>query len=749
MGWGESEHTVVGDNKILTVSYGTFSCTLEGFDDPFSVMKAVAEYFRDLTAKDRFFGAEPPQPDPEMLHRIAEQTVDTPVEVQVSDNMMILRNANGDGGSQLVTAPPAAAAVAAAFAPDQAEGAAPLVPAPAPTPADFGQGDSIAEKLQRIRAVVSREVTRPEQSAAAALTAASFSEDQHAEEFVEDEADDMSFAADQSYASGQDHEDEADAVQTADADIDENAPDVSSDAIVDADNEPAAADEDHAVAMQDDGSAEIEAMLEDSPDLDALTFEDDVAEDASVAETAAETVVEETADENTVDEDTTIEAVQEDLAAAEAADEVEAVSEDSVEADAAALADLEAELEAVLDESAAAADDVEEFALDDGAEADVAQDEAQSDEAGVKPRRRIIVQKISREDVEAAQPGAVADVEATTADVESADLSPEAEAALMQELEAVEAEMETAETDTVAKDAVAFTERRSSEQSVVQAAAPSAAKIVSKLRPGETEEQRAARLERRALMVEDEDAALNRLMDATSSKLSDDDEGAVRRASIAHLKAAVAATKADDSIARAAADEEERELDQYRSDLAQVVIPSKSKPLSRETSRDGSQGGEAARSRPLMLVSEQRIDDPVDEPAAATAARDIRPRPATAGNLALQEHVDVDAVADAIAQSDAEDFGSFAAKFGALELPDLLEAAAAHFTYVEGTGSFTRPMLMRKISSISDAENISREAGLRSFGALLREGKLVKGDDGKFVISGSSRFAPEAREGGV
>jgi len=109
----------------------------------------------------------------------------------------------------------------------------------------------------------------------------------------------------------------------------------------------------------------------------------------------------------------------------------------------------------------------------------------------------------------------------------------------------------------------------------------------------------------------------------------------------------------------------------------------------------------------------------------------------------------VDEVADAIADRGSEDFGSFAARFGALELPDLLEAAAAHFTYVEGTGSFTRPMLMRKISTISDAENISREAGLRSFGALLREGKLVKGDDGKFVISGNSRFAPEAREDGA
>ncbi|MEW9918934.1 hypothetical protein AB2B41_04935 [Marimonas sp. MJW-29] len=757
----------MNNNKILTVSYGTFSCTLEGFEDSFGTMKAIAEYFRDLAADDRYFGAEPPQPDAEMLARIAEKEVARRVQARQQDGKIVL--------SALEDAAPApqpaeAAAIAAPLV--TAEQAAPVATAAdAPAVADAPEADAPEDTLetaaietQSIDVAEAPDVT--DENVVAITTAliedtTALADAAIADVATEDVPDivpgqpdaevEAFFAESATFADATDEAlddtDTIEAEEVEEAAAEAPAPDSIAAklqrirAVVaqheEADEEDDYLEDEHAEASGSEGSpaliaearADIEQALEEdeTSDLHALSLEDEEDEDDDVSAILSRLTEtpEDIADEaliDTGDED-------EDALSFEETAEDEDEDEDDLSLEETAEVEDEDE-DMSLEDTVSNLFDEDEGTLvseDEDALADTAQDDDQESVAAAPHRARVI--KVKRADLEAAiEKGELEEYEDDTETAEDESvldavapakrretaLSREDEEDLVRELAELEddiaAEAKEAEDNAVA----AASDDEDAEAAVAEDAEDLA-----------EEEEPSARAARKSLPSIDDDAGgdMNRLLAETDHKM-DEPESATRRDAFAHLRAAVAAKKADSTI------EDEAEgfgtTGAYREDLAEVVRPRRPVASEARTERP-----EESRPAPLKLVAEQRID--VERPGNAGP---VRPRRVAAMADAAQDG------------GDGESFADFAADMGANSLPELLEAAAAYLSFVEGREQFSRPQLMTKVRQVTEYDGFSREEGLRSFGQLLRSGKIEKIRGGRFTVSDDIGYRPDERAAG-
>ena len=732
---------MMNNNKILTVSYGTFSCTLEGFDDSFGTMKAIAEYFRDLSSEDRYFGAEPAQPDAEMLAHIAQKEISRRVEARQQDGQIVL--------SAQTPEEPAAPAQPAP-APEAAE--TPKAPAaPQPQVSSTAAGPSVVSTsfaprrpkeisayydAYRINALKSAE---PEAAPAPQAEAAA----------LRDEVVSRDVAAPKPEAT-QAEAAPASAAPAPEVDIVPGQPDEDVEAFF--------ADSPRNEVTVDEQDAEIQPVAAPVVDSIAAKLQRIRAvvanQDAPAAPQPQVFDDEDTIDAEDSTDDVIANAINDIQGALDADDTVEDIAQSS---------DLEAEAE----EDVAAAQESEEqhedVAADEVEEADAAQVDA--DETGeakedTAPRGRVL--KVKRADIDRAiAEGELEEVEEDAPavldkpekpalriqrDPEST-LSDEDEEDLARELAELEATLSSAAADTLtdapeeAEEAVADEDDAPEEETAEEDSQEDTAQEETQdidVSEDDAEEAQAevqadtaaepeaeapkAAPQRRSLPTLDADSGpdMNRLLAETDNQM-DEPEAATRRDAITHLRAAVAAKKAD--MALGAPDAAERENNAYRSDLAEVVKPRRPASTTARTERPAE-----PRPAPLKLVAAQRID--TDQPRNVAP---VRPRR-------------VAAVAPAPVPQ-AGGFAEFAEEMGATQLPDLLEAAAAYMAFVEGMDDFSRPQLMNTVRQ-GGAEDFSREEGLRSFGQLLRTGKLQKLEGGRFKASEQIGFQPDARAAG-
>jgi len=747
-------------------------------------MKAIAEYFRDLAADDRYFGAEPPTPDPEMLAQLASRSAARRVEAHRSETGIVLRQdatlpsadaddalGDEDDAEEVVDQPEADAAdnvvaeddaaedtlenVVAESDEDEVEAPVaeePVAEEPAKDPVeevaeeDVQVADAIAEveaddepeeiveKAPKARTLQAKAISTSVAAPRAAPKARTITHTATRPSMpaARPSSDLSSVAAKlQRIRDVVTKNKEVEADFSEDQHADESASDTDDEVLSnlsDVDNTPMnIADQAVAQDVEDDQDDADDAMSQLGDQLN------DAEDDVAVSDNWM------SADEEYEGEDDI------DLSAALAIANAPEDEQSDDEEDAVAEEDNRAEDSGDYEDEAEDDVAVEAFAEDED-DADAPAPVAEAPAKPVRPVARVL--KVKRRDFEAA---------VDDGDLEEDDqpqtparaygdstLTPEDEAELQNELKALENEI----AGRPAVEAPQVEETYAEDEAQVEEDEPTAEDDIAEweeddLADDDEEETAAAPVNPRSRLMDRSEGDMDRILKETNNQLGDSD-GTRRRSAIAHLRAAVAATKAEKQAGVEAEDDSHEKADAYRDDLAQVVRPRRPAPRGDAPARRAED-----RPAPLKLVAAQRVDLPEPKSDGPVTPRRVRVADLAAREEQVSERdMDHDAEAHARASAaNAASFTEFAERVGAYELPDILEAAASYLSFVEGREEFTRPQLMGKARQAL-MDEFSREDGLRHFGRLLREGKLRKIAAGQFTVSDRINFRPEERIAG-